>query len=298
MGPGGLDILSGIELPASTSESDRRVAFANWITRNENPLIARVAVNRIWQHHFGKGLLDTPSYFGTVGSKPTHPEPLDWLSRECIASGWSVKHLHKLIVTSAAYRQSNQPELHALRIDPKSRDLWRYPSRRLDAETIRDSIVSITGVLNLRMGGPGVIIYGPKGNFDQWKPKAGRDPESWRRMIYLAKMRGADDGMFKQFDLPDCGQVRAKRGESTTPLQALNLFNGSFTIEQSALLAHRLEREAVADLVNQITLAFELILSRPPSPSERKICLSTAEAEGIGTVCRALFNSNEFLLIP
>jgi Protein of unknown function (DUF1553)/Protein of unknown function (DUF1549) len=298
VGPGGLDILNGVELPASTSESDRRVAFAHWIARKDNPLTARVAVNRIWQHHFGQGFVDTPSDFGLVGSKPTHPILLDWLAREFIMSGWSVKHLHKLIVTSTTYRQGSQPESRALRIDPESRDLWRFPPRRLDAETMRDSMLSITGVLDLQMGGPGVSIYGPKGNFDQWKPKADPGPESWRRMIYLAKMRGADDGMFKQFDLPDCGQVRARRGESTTPLQALNLLNGSFTVEQSALLADRLQREVGDDLGSQIAHAFELILSRLPSPRERQVCLAAAQAEGIATVCRALFNSNEFLFIP
>ena len=297
VGPGGLEILNGAELPADAPESERRVAFAKWIASKDNPLTARVAVNRIWHHHFGNGLVDTPSDFGTMGSRPTHPELLDWLAGEFIVRGWSLKELHRMIVTSATYRQSSQPEKKSVIADAGSRYLWRFPPRRLDAEAIRDSILSITGVLDVKMGGPGVNIYQPKGQFDQWKPKENPGPESWRRMIYLAKMRGADDGMFKVFDLPDCGQVRAKRGESTTPLQALNLLNGSFAIDQAERLADRVQREAGADVGKQIERIFALAFARPPNAAERTACLATAQTEGLVTVCRALINSNEFLFL-
>ncbi len=297
VGPGGLEILHGVELAADTPDSERRVAFAKWIASKDNPLTARVAVNRVWHHHFGNGLVDTPSDFGTMGSRPTHPELLDWLAGEFIARGWSLKELHRLIVTSATYRQASEIRNSKSEIDPPSRYLWRFPPRRLDAEAIRDSILSITGVLDLKMGGIGVNIYQPKGNFDQWKPLENPGPESWRRMIYLAKMRGADDGMFKTFDLPDCGQVRAKRGESTTPLQALNLLNGRFTIEQSERLADRVQREAGADPGQQIERLFALAFARPPTAAERNACLVTAQTEGLVTVCRALINSNEFLFL-
>jgi hypothetical protein len=298
VGPGGLDFLNGTELPAEAPETERRVKFAQWLTTTAAHLTARVAVNRVWHHHFGTGLVDTPSDFGHVGSQPTHPELLDWLADEFIQSGWNLKKLHTLIVTSATYRQSSTPVPHAIGLDAGSRLLWRFPPRRLDAEAIRDGMLAITGSLDLKMGGEGVNIYTRQGDFDQWKPQQNPGPESWRRMIYLTKIRGADDGMFKTFDLPDCGQVRAKRSDSTTPLQALNLLNGQFTIEQSKRLAERVQREAGDDLEQQINRAFTLILARQPSDRERKACLLSTQGEGLVVVCRALFNSNEFLFLP
>lgn len=297
VGPGTLSVLDGFELPSKTDESERRAKFAHWLTAQAASLTARVAVNRVWHHHFGTGIVDTPSDFGTVGSRPVNQQLLDWLAREFIASGWSLKHLHKLIVTSDVYRQSSQPERLAMAADAGSRLLWRFPPRRLEAESIRDSMLAVSGTLNLTMGGPGVDIYKPKGSFDQWRPKEDPGPESWRRMIYLAKMRGADDGMFKTLDLPDCGQVRAKRSESTTPLQALNLLNGRFVLEQSAKLSQRVQRDSASNLESQIRRAYALTLSRPPTATELAACVAAAEADGLETVCRALFNSNEFLFI-
>ena len=297
VGPGTLSVLDGFELPAEIEESERRAKFARWLTAQAASLTARVAVNRVWHHHFGSGLVDTPSDFGTVGSRPVNQQLLDWLAREFIASGWSLKHLHKLIMTSAVYRQSSQPEKLAMAADASSRLLWRFPPRRLDAEAIRDSMLAVSGALNLTMGGPGVDIYKPKGSFDQWKPKEDPGQESWRRMIYLAKMRGADDGMFKTFDLPDCGQVRAKRSESTTPLQALNMLNGRFVLEQSAKLSQRVQRDSISNLESQIRHVFALTLGRPPTANELVACVTAAEADGLESVCRALFNSNEFLFI-
>ncbi len=297
VGPGTLSVLDGFELPAETEEGERRAKFARWLTAQAAFLTARVAVNRAWHHHFGSGLVDTPSDFGTVGSRPVNQQLLDWLARQFIANGWSIKHLHKLIVTSAVYRQSSQPEKMAIAADASSRLLWRFPPRRLDAEAIRDSMLSVSGALNLTMGGPGVDIYKPKGSFDQWKPKEDPGPESWRRMIYLAKMRGADDGMFKTLDLPDCGQVRAKRSESTTPLQALNLLNGRFVLEQSAKFSQRVQLDSASSLESQIRHAFAFALGRPPTATELEACVTAAKADGLETVCRALFNSNEFLFI-
>lgn len=298
VGAGAVEILGGEEMAIDTPESARRVAFARWVASPENPLTARVAVNRLWQHHFGVGLVDTPGDFGAVGSRPTHPELLDWLTRELVTKGWSLKAVHRLIVTSATYRQSSRPVETALRIDPESRLLGRFPPHRLDAETIRDSMLAVSGSLDLKMGGPGVNIYGPKGAFDEWKPKDDPGPASWRRMIYLAKMRGSDDGMFKAFDLPDCGQVVTKRGKSTTPLQALNLLNGRFTIEQSRRLANRIVEDVGGDPTRQIERLFLLTLARPPRANELAACLATIQADEFSTVCRALLNSNEFLFLP
>jgi hypothetical protein len=276
------------------------LALAKWLGSEQHPLTARVLVNRVWRHHFGAGLVDTPSDFGTQGERPTHPELLDWLASEFIARGWSVKELHRLICNSVAYRQSSPPNSTAEHIDAGARLLWRFPPRRLEAEAIRDSLLSIAGSLDLTMGGPGVNVYQPRGNSGtrgEWLAQDSPGAETWRRTIYLARVRGADDGVFKPFDVPDCGQVRAKREASTTPLQALNLFNSPLVIEQAGLLATRVKREAGTDLQQQIERVFALTFSRPPRPEELDVCIATAREHGLATVCRALFNSNEFLFL-
>jgi hypothetical protein len=301
VGPGALQILKGFErAPDTLSESDRRATFAKWLTDEAAHLTARVAVNRIWQHHFGAGLVDTPNDFGIMGSRPTHPELLDWLATEFIASGWEVKAMHRRILGSATYRQSSssRSQQKAMRADADARLLWRFPPRRLDAETIRDSMLSISGNLDPQRGGKGVNIFTREGKFDQWQPLADPPLGSNRRMIYLTRIRGVDDGMFKTFDLPECGQVKDKRTESTTPLQALNLLNGPFSLAQSAALAKRIQGEAGQKPGAQVTQAFERILGRAPKEEELKLCQATAQAEGLETVCRALFNSNEFLFLP
>ena len=299
VGPGGLEVLRGVELAGDTPEPDRRVALARWLVGDAAPLVARAIVNRVWHHHFGTGLVSTTSDFGISGERPSHPALLDWLARRFIDHGWSLKSLHRDIVTSAAYRQASSPVAAAVALDPDSRLLWRYPPQRLDAESIHDAMLSAAGVLDLVMGGPGVITYHPKvRQFDEWRPLEDPGPAAWRRMIYLAKMRGTDDGMFKVFDLPDCGQVRDKRGESTTPLQALNLMNGPFTLRMAEKLATRLRREAGDEPSAQIDRLFAILFSRPPLAAERHACIDTLRSEGLETVCIAAFNSNEFLVRP
>jgi hypothetical protein len=296
-GPGAIDILGGYELPTEAADAERRLALARWLGSEQNPLTARVLVNRVWRHHFGAGLVDTPSDFGRQGEVPTHPELLDWLASEFVARGWRLKELHRMICLSRAYHQSSRPDATAMEKDAGSRLLWRYPPRRLEADAIRDGILSASGSLNLTMGGPGVNVYKPrrKENGDEWLPQEMPGREAWRRTIYLLRVRGADDGLFKPFDVPDCGQVRAKRSVSTTPLQALNLFNSPFVVDQAERLAERAEREAGSNLNDQIDRVFVLTLARDPSESERLACLETARREGLTAVCRALFNSNEFL---
>ena len=299
VGPGGLEVLRGVELAGDTPEPDRRVALARWLVGDAAPLVSRAIVNRVWHHHFGTGLVSTTSDFGTSGERPSHPALLDWLARRFVDRGWSLKSLHRDIVTSAAYRQASRPVAAAVAVDPDSRLLWRYPPQRLDAESIHDAMLSAAGVLDLSMGGPGVMTYHPKvRQFDEWRPLEDPGPAAWRRMIYLAKMRGTDDGMFKVFDLPDCGQVRDKRGESTTPLQALNLMNGPFTSRMADKLATRLRHEAGDEPGIQVDRLFAILFSRPPTPAERQACLETLRTDGLDTVCRAAFNSNEFLSRP
>jgi hypothetical protein len=214
-----------------------------------------------------------------------------------MSRGWKLKELHKLICSSAAYRQASQPHSAGYQADPDSRLLWRFPPRRLDADAIRDSILFVSGSLDLTMGGPGVSVYRPQSKPDsgEWLPEELPGPETWRRTIYLLRARAADDGLFKPFDLPDCGQVRAKRTTSTTPLQALNLFNSPWILEQSRRLAARAEREGGAELGRQVDRVFVLTFGRAPADHEREKCVAVAEQHGLVTVCRVLFNSNEFL---
>jgi Protein of unknown function (DUF1553)/Protein of unknown function (DUF1549)/Planctomycete cytochrome C len=290
-GPGGLSVLDGFRLPTDAPEQTRRSTFANWLVKEAAPLTARVAVNRLWHHHFGTGIVSTPSDFGLVGGRPTHPELLDWLASQFIADEWSLKKTHERIVMSAAYKQ-------AISTTNPNTNSFARSSRRLDAEAIRDSMLAISGQLDPTMGGEGVNLFSRKGEFDQWKPMPEPPTGAKRRMIYHTRIRGADDGMFKTFDLPECGQVKDKRGDSTTPLQALNLLNGRFTMEQSAALAQRVRTDSEPDLESQIERAFHFVLARPPRESELTACLNVANRVGLETVCRALFNSNEFLFLP
>ncbi len=298
--PSALSVADGFELPPGTPEQERRLALADWIASEDNPLTARVAANRIWHHHFGIGLVSTPGDFGTQGERPSHPELLDWLAADFIENGWSMKHLHRLIVTSATYRQSNAPNEVAMKSDPDSRLLWRYPPRRLEAEAIRDSLLAVAGELDLTMGGPGFNVYQNKPNFGEWKPKPDPGPESLRRMVYMQKMRAADDGMFKVFDVPDCGQVRAKRGDSTTPLQALNLFNGDFVHEKAGHLAARVKSETgeTADPLQQADRLILTALSREATPNERDLIAGVIREDSLATAARAVLNTNEFLFLP
>ncbi|HVJ87979.1 MAG TPA: PSD1 and planctomycete cytochrome C domain-containing protein [Caulifigura sp.] len=297
--PGGIDLLGHHELAADTPAAARRLALADWLVDDRNPLTARVLVNRIWQHHFGIGIVDTPGDFGVQGGRPTHPELLDWLASELVDSGWRLKPIHRLICSSLAYRQSSEPQPEALRIDTTSRLLWRYPPRRLDGEAIRDSILFASGSLSHEMGGPGINLFDEKlkETSGEWRPLARQGPETWRRTIYLMKMRGADDGVFKAFDIPDRGQVCARRGDSTSPLQALNLFNSDFVISQAREMAQSIKRQFGSEPGPQLTEAFRRTLSRPPSEEERIAAASFLRRFELAALCRALLNSNEFLFI-
>jgi len=294
-------MLSAIEeytLPKETSEQDRRRALADWIASPENPMTARVMVNRIWQGHFGAGLVSTPSDFGNNGVHPTHPELLDALAIELIRSGWSMKHMHRLIVLSNTYRQAAAISAEATEVDADVRWLWRYPSRRLEAESIRDSMLAVSGLLNHEMYGRGFDLFDKRGGLSGFNPVETLSPENQRRMIYAHKVRRETEAVFGAFDCPDAGQSTAVRRSSTTPIQALNLFNSRFTLDVSTALAKRVEQEAGDDIAAQIDRAFELTLNRLPDDAERADYKPFVEQHGLPTLCRALFNSNEFLFIP
>jgi hypothetical protein len=255
-------------------------------------------VNRIWQGHFGIGLVDTPNDFGRNGTKPTHPELLDWLAGEFIRSGWSIKHMHRLIVLSATYRQSSQSDPVAAARDTDVRLLWRYPSRRLDGETIRDSMLTLSGRLNPAMGGPGFDLFDKRGGLSGFQPVESFKEAGLRRMIYAHKVRRERDPVFGAFDCPDAGQSTGRRRESTTPIQALNLFNSHFTIEQADAFAARVKADAGNDFRKQIGRAYQLAFNRDPQPEDVADAEPIVNEFGLTTLCRVLFNSNEFLFMP
>ena len=291
-------------LSKDTPEEERRRILADWIASPTNPLTARVMVNRIWQGHFGSGLVLTPSDFGNNGMKPTHPELLDWLATEFIRSGWSIKHMHRLIVLSKAYRQqgvvshSSDTAKTAATLDANVRLLWRYPSRRLEAETIRDSMLAVSGLLNQKMYGRGYDLFDKRGGLSGFEPIEKLTAENQRRMIYAHKVRRETEAVFGAFDCPDAGQSAALRRMSTTPIQALNLFNSRFTLDAAAALSRRVLEEVGDEIDKQIQRAFQLTLSRNATPDELHDIEPFLREHGLAVLCRALFNSNEFLFVP
>jgi hypothetical protein len=260
--------------------------------------------NRIWQHVFGAGLVVTGGDFGRAGAPPSHPDLLDWIAAEFAnpshpeATPWSMKELIRLLVTSEAFKRSSSPSDIGLDKDATSSLLWRFPPRRVEAEVIRDGILLSTGKLNREMGGRSYRIHNVKKTYAQWKVVNNFGPETWRRMIYQERMRRVDDRIFTAFDFPDCGQVRAKRPVSTTPLQALNLMNSDFVVDQAKHLAERATKDSGGDLIASVSRAFELIFTRKPTKDELDASVEVAKDRGLFIVCRALINSNEFAFLP
>ncbi|MBL8814611.1 MAG: PSD1 domain-containing protein [Planctomyces sp.] len=296
--PETITVLGTLGLTNNAPESERRLAFANWVASNENPLTARVICNRLWQFHFGKGLVATPGDFGVAGVAPTHPELLDWLAAELMDNNWSLKHIHRLILNSSTWQQSSVPREDALAIDAGTQYWWRFPPRRLEAEPIRDSILSVSGVLDRSVGGPGYSAFDVDlENVRHYFPRKSYGPTEWRRMIYMTKVRQEQDSVFGLFDCPDASTSVAARSRSTTPLQALNLFNSSFTLQQVEIFAKRLEAERPGSRKDQVELAWMLAFGRHPESEETHEATAFIEEEGIQAFCRAIFNSNEFLFI-
>ena len=296
VGPAVPAVLGALTLTPDAPEQERRRALAEWIARPQHPLTARVMVNRIWQGHFGTGLVETASDFGTGGSQPTHPELLDWLAGEFIRSGWRMKHLHRLIVLSRAYARASAGT--AAEGDAGARFLQSFPRRRLEAEVLRDSMLAVSGLLDLRMSGPGFDLFQQRGGLTGFTPVETLTPANSRRMIYAHKVRREREAVFGAFDCPDAGQSTSRRRESTTPIQALNLFNSRFTLETAAAFAARVEKEAGSDPAAQVARAWRLALNRPPGPEEAEDALRERKAHGLAVVCRALLNANEFVFLP
>jgi hypothetical protein len=303
--PGALSCVAGLDarfaIADPVDEGARRAALARWITDPRNPLTWRSIVNRVWQEHFGRGLVDTPNDFGRMGSTPTHPELLDWLAAEFRDGGGSLKRLHRLIVTTAAYRRSTRHDPGAAEVDAENRRLWRQNRRRLDAEAVRDAILSAAGRLDRTMGGPSVQQFGMKPGvhvtpvldytaFD-WD-----GPGSGRRGVYRFLFRTLPDPFMDSLDAADASQLTAARGESATALQALALLNNAFILRNAGHLARRLERQP-GGLDDRVRSAFALTLGRPPSDDELRDWSDFAGGHGLAAACRLLFNSNEFLFV-
>ncbi|MDB4500395.1 DUF1553 domain-containing protein [bacterium] len=294
-----IEVFTNLGLSNDTPEQERRLSLANWIGADDNPLTPRVIANRIWQFQFGAGIVDTPSDFGRNGTPPTHPELLDFLAHQLISHGWSLKHLHRLILHSQTWQQSDEPNAESLSIDAGSRLLWRFPPRRLEAEALRDSILAVTGALNLESaGGPGFNPFEVEmENVRHYHEKKAYGPADWRRMIYMTKVRQEREHVFGAFDCPDASMVVPKRSRSTTPLQALNLLNSQFIMQQAGMFADRLSKEADSNS-DRIRLAWNLCFQRDPSELELRESTEFIQNSGLGQFTRAMLNTNEFVFIP
>ncbi len=279
-------------------EGQRRRALVEWITHPDNPLTRRVLVNRLWHHHFGQCIVTTPSDFGLGGDKPSHPELLDWLAAEFLRSGWSMKHMHKLIVMSDAYQQqSTSINETANRLDAQNRLLWRQNPRRLDAESVHDAVLSVAGTLNPAMGGPGyrdfnyTEAYAPI--YEYITPDK---PELLRRSIYRFVVRTTPHQFMSTLDCPDPANFTPARAQTTTALQALTLSNNEFMLQQAGNLVTRIENETDSRAA-AIRRAFLLCLQREPKADEQSAATHLVAEQGLFALCRMLINTNEFVYV-
>jgi hypothetical protein len=291
-----VEMLPPLALGFDAPEGLRRRRLAAWIASPENPLTARVLANRIWHHHFGRGLVGTPNDFGSNGEPPSHPELLDWLASELIAQGWSVKSLQRAIVLSSAYRQSSAFHARAAALDAENRLLWRFSPRRLEAEAVRDAVLFTSGELNLAMGGPSlrpftIEVFGS----NLYTPTDPPEPEFQRRTVYRMNVQSARSPLLDAFDCPDPSVKTPRREVTTTPLQALSLMNGSFVLRQACRLAERLAKDAGSDAEAQVELAFRLAFARRPAAWEAAEAVALAREHGLEKLCWVLFNAGEFV---
>jgi hypothetical protein len=307
LAPGFLSAFDGRDAEAkpTAQTSGRRSVLAKWIADPKNPLTARVIVNRIWQGHFGKGIAATPGDLGATGDRPTHPELLDWLATELVSHGWSLKHVHRLIVNSAAYRQGSRGADAGQAADPENTLLWHFPRHRLDGEALRDAILSVSGQLNPKLGGPSVFPEIPaelKAAAKDWKVSA--DPaERNRRSVYVCVKRNLRYPMFSLFDSPDRTETCSRRFVTTTAPQALTLLNDPIVLGHAKAFADRVIKDAGTDPDKVIDRAFELALGRLPTAEERaamRAFLANHRGpfpDAVTDLCHSLLNVNEFLYV-
>jgi hypothetical protein len=302
----------GPALPAAARGPDigqvppakRRAALARWLTSPDNPLTARVLVNRVWGWHFGQAIVRTPGDFGAQGEPPTHPELLDWLARDFMDHGWGLKRLHRLILLSSTYRMSSRAEGRGLEVDREHRLLWHFPRRRLEGEAIRDALLACAGTLNLKAGGPPVVpplgsqelagLFDAKGKWPVTKDPA----EHTRRSAYLLVRRTFPYPLFAAFDPPEVMTSCPQRPRTVVPAQALTLLNSPLAREQSAALARRLLKECGDRPEGAVPRAWKLAFGRPPTPAEGERAVAfLRQGSSLADLCLALFNANEFIYV-
>lgn len=292
----------------SSATTGRRAALARWLTHRDHPLTARIIVNRVWQSHFGKGIVGTSSDFGAQGDRPTHPELLDWLANEFVGNGWSLKWLHRTIVSSATYRQSSFPASESLKADPDNRLYSRMPRRRLEGEALRDAMLSISGQLNPKAGGPSVFPELPeeiKKSAKNWTVSENASERN-RRSVYIAVRRNLRYPLLALFDAPDGNETCARRFATTTAPQALMLLNDRLILDIAGKFAERVRHEAGNDRDKIIDRTYSVALGRRPTPEERasmRQFLERQTANGynreqaVADLCHAVLNLNEFLFV-
>ena len=286
--------------PGPADGEDRRRHLAEWLADPANPLVARVMVNRIWQGHFGRGIVSTPNNFGIQGDRPSHPELLDWLAAEFVESGWSVKAMHRLMMQSGTYRMSSAPRESNAAKDPENVYLWRANRKRLDAESLRDAVLAVSGTLNLKMGGrpvlPPLSAEERLGMWDKSDWPESLDPvEHHRRSVYIFVKRQFPYPMFKTFDAPDPATSCGRRAVTTVAPQALTLLNSDFMLGAAGALADRLKKEETPQAV--VDRAWDLALSRPPTPEERDQAVEMLALADPDEFALMLLNLNEFVYI-
>jgi uncharacterized protein DUF1553/uncharacterized protein DUF1549/cytochrome c len=332
--PGFLSILdpnpAKVVPPEGLASSGRRTALAKWLTDPANPLVSRVMVNRIWHYHFGQGIVGSPSDFGVMGERPSNPQLLDYLASTFVENGWSIKRMHRMIMLSSAYQQSSDYQPEAAKADPHDKLLWRFERRRLEGEVIRDSMLSVGGQLNLKMGGPGVFpplppgVSMPGSTYLNWKTE--KDPaEVNRRSVYIFVKRNLRYPMFETFDFPDTHEPCPRRYATVTPTQPLALMNDELVMEWARLLAGRVLNDSGLSPEQQIERTYRLVFSRAPKPGETRLILdflhqqsgliaarlaksekvplpsvvpqgmTPEDAAAFVDLCHTLMNSNEFI---
>lgn len=300
--PAALSAVKG--LPAELTDADapegeRRHALARWLTDPANPLTSRVMVNRLWHYHFGRGIVGTPGDFGFNGERPSHPELLDWLATEFQARDWSIKEMHRLIMLSSTYQQASQHNAEAAALDAGNRLLWRMNRRRLSAEEVHDSILAVSGQLDLSMGGP---AYKPfryefrKSPIYDYHNTADRS-ERRRRSVYSFIVRSTPNPFTDVLDFPVPSACTPARNATTTALQSLSLLNDPFVIQQSEYFAERLADAYKDDVRGQVSVAYRLALGREPSADESKLAEEFIKKRDLFRFCRTIFNTNEFLYV-
>jgi hypothetical protein len=302
--PGGLSLLlpglsPDFPLAKPDHEGLRRAALAEWLADDHNVLTWRSIANRIWQYHFGRGLVDTPSDFGRNGAKPTHPELLDWLACE-FRDFDSFKRLHRLILLSNTYRQAVKHNAAHAKIDADNRYLWRMNRQRLDAESIRDAVLFVSGKLRFQMGGPGYELFRYKDDhspvYDHLAVEKINDPFTWRRTVYRFVVRSVPNPFLDSLDCADPNVNVPMRNTTLTALQALAMMNNPLMVKQSEYFAERLQKIS-ADPNVQVETAYRLAFGRLPSAKERQALVAYAGRHGLANACRLLFNANEFVFV-